>query len=324
MKRLLSATACVFLLAACSDSGDGFVTAEPSEEGIVSANPIEASQTNEQPPPSGMAAVTGQTPAVTPAVTSGEAAPAAMVMTPSSPAATPEPTSPVEEAPAAPAVDGAPQAPVAENDPAAGAPTVEEPGAAVPAAEPIEDAQPTVTPAGDSAYPAGPYGVGDPEVGEVIEDLSLRGYFNLDPTVESKNTELRDGNLQELRASGMTHMAVVTAATWCGSCRSVAREMGNDLQERIAAAAGEGGIVAQMVLDITQDSEVVAWAQAADLSTLVLVPGNERALAVFDQREFAYVIDLETMKVVFAEHVGIYTNPSAAVVVMDKLEEFIK
>lgn len=175
-----------------------------------------------------------------------------------------------------------------------------------------------------SAYPAGPYGSGNPGVGEVVEDLPLRGYFNVNPSIDSTGTELRAGNLQELRASGMTHMAVITAATWCSSCRAVARELGKDLSERIAVAADAGGIVAQVMLDITDDSQIKAWAEFAELSTLVLAPGDARTRAVFNKREFAYVIELETMKVVFAEDVGIYARPSAAFVVMDRLEEYLQ
>ena len=318
MKCLLSATACVFLLAACSDSGDGFVAAEPSEEGIVSANPIEASQTNEQPPPAGMATIAAQNPT------------AAAAETPSTPAASPVAMSPV---------DGVSAAPV--NAPAGGVNSASEPATAVPPAVEGAPANPSTVdtpavdtpavaprvapPAGDSAYPAGPYGVGDPEVGEVIEDLPLRGYFNLDPTVESEETELEDGALGQLRAGGMTHAAVLTAKGWCGICRGIARSIGDELQPRVAQAAGNGGMFIQMLLtgngsDAPSDLELSAWAQATGLTTLLLGPADERTSVVFQQRQVGYVIELATMRIVHRQ----YVNSSSAPQLLDKLEEFLQ
>lgn len=286
--------------------------AEPApvvESAPPAVSPADPSPETTQPAPE--QPVTPQVP-----VTSEPAA-EPMVPTAEQPVSVP-PSEPVDMAPEAMGPATMEPQPVAPQEPS---PMVEPP--AVVEAPPEMTAPPEAVPA--SEYPAGPYGTGDPAVGDVVENLTLRGYFNLDPSVESADTELRDGDMHELRSLGMTHIAVLTAKGWCPTCRTIARNVAG-MSDRLSGVANNGGLFVQMLLtgagtSAPTDVEIDAWAQAANLTTLVVGPGDDRMNAVFPTRQIGYIIELETMRIVFAEDIP---GPSSATTLVDRLAELVQ
>lgn len=113
---------------------------------------------------------------------------------------------------------------------------------------------------------------------------------------------------------------------WCGSCETAARELGQELEGRVQAVTEQGGLVAHLLLtgnsssEAPSDEEVHNWARAAELEISVLGPADERTREVFPDREWVFVVNLETMEVVFRQEVALYVEPRVSEVGLTELE----
>lgn len=157
---------------------------------------------------------------------------------------------------------------------------------------------PVSAPAG---YPKGPYGEGNPEVGDVIENLTLRGY------VATPGEQLRVGDsldvisMNELRDEGPSHLLIHVSGTWCATCQIEASRL-SDAAETIALA---GGLAIELVVDgqalgaEPTKRELDIWVELLDLAVTTMSPGDDRVQEVFPTRDYVYIIELETMEVVW-------------------------
>jgi hypothetical protein len=182
------------------------------------------------------------------------------------------------------------------------------------------DAEPAM-----GGYPEGPYGEGSPALGQTLENLELRGLWNLDTALPSASLTPEDVALQAFRDTGARYLLLVTAMGWCGSCQQAARELGQDLTGRVAELYQQGGMVAQLLLQGTgssapSDEETRAWAEASSLHVSVLGPGSERVPVVFPEREWGFIVRLDTMQVVWRTQVALYAEPRVGRQGVDELE----
>jgi hypothetical protein len=163
---------------------------------------------------------------------------------------------------------------------------------------------------GTTKYPDGPYGRKNPQVGEAIENLRLIGYR--DPEDASKGSP-DSFSLAELRKRGSSHLLVHVSSFWCAACRPEAYFMSRYTEE-VRAAGGE-------VLEILIDGDVIGddptweqlntWVTWNDLQTTTAIPGDDSVREVFPDRDFVYIVDLETMKVVWRAE-GPSLNPTTS------------
>jgi hypothetical protein len=116
-------------------------------------------------------------------------------------------------------------------------------------------------------------------------------------------------------------LLVHVAAVWCSSCRAAASDLGEREQEILDA----GGAILELVHegqsgDPPTESELRAWIGAHGLSVATAGPADERTKVVFPNREYAYIIDLRTMTVVWRES-GLYATPTIADTAADAMIE---
>lgn len=236
----------------------------------------------------------------------------------------PNPTEPAPGSAGTPAGMGGAANPGAGGNGGSGTPVGGGGNAAAGAPDPGQAGAP-----GNEGYPPGPYGEGSPDVGDVIENLPLRGLVNLDATGDSENLTIADSSLGALRASGKRYALLITAAGWCPSCKTAARELGEELATEVKNLNDQGGLIAHILLDGTRsgtaptDDEFVNWAKAASLRISVLGHESERVRAVFPAREWGFIVELETMKVVWREQVELYAKPTVSTISTQKLAEFL-
>jgi hypothetical protein len=85
-----------------------------------------------------------------------------------------------------------------------------------------------------------------------------------------------------------------------------------------------GGAVLELLLDGSRnniaptDQELSAWIQAYGLTVTSVRRIDARTREVFADREFAYIIDLSTMQVVWRQQ-GLFTTPTIVDVGIDKI-----
>lgn len=150
-------------------------------------------------------------------------------------------------------------------------------------------------------YPDGPYSRGDPEVGDVIEDLTLLGHLGIPGQVTETDDELDRLTFSELRETEATYLLIHTSATWCATCRVEALY----LSEYTQAIAEEGGTVLELVVDgqatgfDPSKEELDVWVKLSDLQVSTMGPGDDNLRKVFPSRDHVYIVDLETMEVVW-------------------------
>jgi hypothetical protein len=159
--------------------------------------------------------------------------------------------------------------------------------------------------------------VGNPDVGDVIENLQLVG---LVPDGSSEPPFVST-SMAELRGGDATLALVHVAAVWCGSCRAAANDVGAREQEILDA----GGAVIELVHEGQSgapptESELRAWMGAHDIESVTVGPADDRTKAVFPEREYAYIVDLRSMTVVWRER-GLYASPTIGAVGADAILE---
>lgn len=151
------------------------------------------------------------------------------------------------------------------------------------------------------SYPDGPYGYGDPEVGDRLPNIRLEGF--VDPPTGRKATASRFASveLDDIRRSNNQFLLVHVSALWCPPCMLAARDLA-DNHELISSA---GATVVELLVDgrsVGADptrEELEVWADTADLKFPTAMPGDEETRKVFPHREYAYLIDLDSMEVIF-------------------------
>lgn len=169
-------------------------------------------------------------------------------------------------------------------------------------------------------YPAGPYGDGSPAAGAVLENLAFEGFVNDSGTGVATSQPYRAYTFQDLRASGARYALILTAAAWCSSCKISAA----DLAERGHEVTEAGGAIMQILLDGTSGSVaptqegLTAWVNAYELTTTTVRRLDARTREVFTDREYAYIVDLETMTVLW-RGAALYGNPSISVRGIEKI-----
>jgi hypothetical protein len=191
--------------------------------------------------------------------------------------------------------------------------------------EPIDDL-PIQAAENGSNYPVGPYGANNPSVGDVVEDLQLRGLLNWDAQVPSSDLDVEDHSLATFRSRGRTHLLLTTSTAWCGSCQAAAKEMGTELAAEVQQLTAAGGAIVGILLEgLTRepptDDELNAWARSAGLEASVMgATSDGRTTSVFPEREWAYILRLDTMQVVWRQQVALYATPTSSRVGLDQLK----
>jgi hypothetical protein len=154
-------------------------------------------------------------------------------------------------------------------------------------------------------------------VGQVVENLALRGLLNLTPAAQSSAFSPEQVDLQVFRDTSARYLLLTTAMGWCGSCKAAAGELGGELSPRVGELFAQGGVVAQLLLQGTSssppsDQELGAWAEVSELNVSVLGPASERVAAVFPEREWGFIVRLDTMEVVWRTRVDLYAEPTVS------------
>src|SRR5690606_36353555 len=98
---------------------------------------------------------------------------------------------------------------------------------------------------------------------------------------------------------------------WCAACRPEALYL-SQYADELMAAGGE-------VLEILVDGDVIgddpttdqlsAWVVSNDLRITTVIPGDDYVREVFPDRDHVYIVDLETMEIIWRAE-GPSTNPA--------------
>lgn len=156
---------------------------------------------------------------------------------------------------------------------------------------------------GKDDYPEGPYGSDNPQVGDVVEDLALLGHLGVPGRVTKPDPTLDNLTLGELRDEGASHLLVHVSGIWCATCQVEASIL-SQYSSRIVDA---GGAALELVVDgqvLGADptkEELDVWVELNDLQVSTMGPGDDRLRSVFPTRDMVYIIELETMKVVWRQ-----------------------
>jgi len=191
-----------------------------------------------------------------------------------------------------------------------------------PAVDPGGAGIPRVGPAGFRAeYPGGPYGRKNPRVGDVIEDLRFIGYRGAGEPITVRGAP--DAfSLSDLRKEGSSHLLIHVASFWCAACRPEALYL-SQYADELMAAGGE-------VLEILVDGDVIgddpttdqlsAWVVSNDLRITTVIPGDDYVREVFPDRDHVYIVDLETMEIIWRAE-GPSTNPAVTEIAAIEMRE---
>jgi hypothetical protein len=172
-------------------------------------------------------------------------------------------------------------------------------------------------------YPAGPYGEGNPEEGEVIENLTFFGFPRSGDGVIVGSGEPASFDLASLRDQGASYALIHTATMWCPSCRTAA----DDLSARGDELSNLGALIIELVLESPSSvdptpMELSSWALGSDLTVTTVGPGDDRTLLVFPDREYVYIVEMQTMEVVWALEAA-FSDPSVTESGIDALLGFL-
>jgi hypothetical protein len=170
-------------------------------------------------------------------------------------------------------------------------------------------------------YPAGPYATANPRAGDTLEDLTFYGFHRIgagDNLVSE--SDYGEFSFSDYRESGAEYLLIHVAAAWCSSCLLGAI----DLQFAASQVVAAGGELLELVIDgqgVGVDplkEELELWAEYGGLTFSTSGPGRDKTRQVFPDREHVYVIDLDTMQVVWTDQ-GLYNNPSVAQLGLEQL-----
>ena len=152
----------------------------------------------------------------------------------------------------------------------------------------------------DQTYPEGPYGK---TVGEILRNMSFKGYANLSPAdgIVSKDTAFEDFALGDARELSEYRYALINAAAeWCAPCRDEAQA----LPAKFTAWAPKGGYVIGILtqddsFNPAQQGNVDAWIRQYDTNyTMLSDPHTEIDNEIAPvSMPLNIMVDLETMKI---------------------------
>lgn len=151
------------------------------------------------------------------------------------------------------------------------------------------------------SYPDGPYGSGDPGVGERLPNLRLEGFVSPPSGRKATSSRYSSIELNDIRRSDNQFLIVHVSALWCPPCMLAAR----DLAENHELITSAGATVIELLVDGQSSGadpsreELEIWADTADLMFPTAMPGDEETRKVFPHREYAYLVDLDSMEVIF-------------------------
>ena len=152
---------------------------------------------------------------------------------------------------------------------------------------------------GPLAYPAGPYGG---QVGGVVDNFSLGGYFNPSTTTGLANGAAFDlFTFDQIRTSGAKYALIQLAAYWCGLCIHGAKVMG----ENAPTLVPKGGFLMGVLTEgNTPDTAATignldSWIKQVKAPyTYALDEGSVGLENFFNrQRDTFIIIDVSTMTV---------------------------
>lgn len=172
-------------------------------------------------------------------------------------------------------------------------------------------------------YPDGPYAAGNPMVGEVIENLTFEGYPRIGDSILSSEGTVQRISLADLRDSDARYALIHTATVWCPSCRTAA----DDLALRGDELSASGAAIIELVLEggydvLPTDEQLALWIEGSDLTVTTVRPADERTPLVFPSREYVYIVELDTMQVVWAEQ-ALFTDPTITEQGIEALLEYL-
>jgi hypothetical protein len=110
---------------------------------------------------------------------------------------------------------------------------------------------------------------------------------------------------------------------WCPSCRTAA----DDLSARGDELSNLGALIIELVLESPSSvdptpMELSSWALGSDLTVTTVGPGDDRTLLVFPDREYVYIVEMQTMEVVWALEAA-FSDPSVTETGIDALLGFL-
>jgi hypothetical protein len=171
-----------------------------------------------------------------------------------------------------------------------------------------------------SKYPEGPYGQDNPEVGDIVENLQFDGFISPVDGTLANHRKVEGISFGDLRKTGKRFAVVHVSAFWCESCTLGAL----DLSENAKTVMQRDGVILELLVDGSASGadptfkELDEWVEKGGLEVTTVLPGDDRVREVFPSREYAYIIELATMKVVW-RHSGLFEQPSTVERAVDAL-----
>ena len=127
--------------------------------------------------------------------------------------------------------------------------------------------------------------------------------------------------LNEIRRSNNRFLIVHVSAYWCPPCLAAAR----DLEANHSIIEQAGATVVELLVDGRSSEvdpkidELEAWVKSASLTWPTVTPGDDRTRTVFPRREYIYLVDLDTMQVVWRAY-GFSNDTTIGQLLVDELE----
>lgn len=77
-------------------------------------------------------------------------------------------------------------------------------------------------------------------------------------------------------------------------------------------------------LNIPDEETLSSWSESFEIQATTMAPASDgRAAEIFSVRETGYIIDLETMEVVWREN-ALFGNPTIATIGIDRMVELLQ
>lgn len=172
------------------------------------------------------------------------------------------------------------------------------------------------------SYPKGPYGEGNPQVGERLENLTFDGFAKPRSGQLANHSDFESIELNDIRRSDNRFLILHVSAYWCPPCLLAAI----DLEDNRSIIERAGATVVELLVDGRSSEEdpkieeLDAWVDSASLTWPTLTPGDERTRIVFPQREHIYLVDLDTMQIVWTAY-GFSNDTTVAQRLITELEQ---
>jgi|GEM_PF-3347738 len=158
-------------------------------------------------------------------------------------------------------------------------------------------------------YPKGPYGSRNPELGDIVPDVEFEGFVSPPSGGEAQDGEYGRLSLGEIRKGSEQYLIVHVSALWCSACL-IAAEVLSERDDEVQALGGRSIELlmdgAEADYDPSRD-ELVLWSKTGGLGIPTVMAGEPDTRNVFPTRERVYILDLDTMAVVWRAE-GFYSD----------------